>query len=31
MRVPRDSAFKLFLLNPTFIRHLLHTYPLSGD
>ena len=30
MRVPRDSAFELFLLNPTLIRHLLRAYPLSG-
>ena len=30
MRVPRDSSFKLFVLNQTFIRHLLHAYPLPG-
>ena len=30
MRVPRDSSFKLFVLNQTFIRHLLQAYPLTG-
>lgn len=30
MRVPRDSAFKLFLLNQTFLRHLLQAHPLAG-
>ena len=30
MRVPRDAAFKRFVLNPTFIRHLLGAYRLPG-
>ncbi len=30
MRVPRDAAFKRFVLHPTFIRHLLGAYPLPG-
>ena len=30
MRVPRDAAFKRFVLHPTFIRHLLGAYPLTG-
>ena len=30
LRLPHDSAFKLFVLNPHFIRHLLHAYPLPG-
>ena len=30
MRVPRDSSFKLFVLNGTFIHHLLRAYPLPG-
>ena len=30
MRLPHDSAFKRFVLNLTFIRHLLRAYPLAG-
>ena len=30
MRVPRDASFKRFVLHPTFIRHLLGAYPLTG-
>ena len=30
MRVPREAAFKRFVLHPTFIRHLLGAYPLTG-
>ena len=30
MRVPRDPAFKRFVHNRTFIRHLLRAHPLAG-
>ena len=29
-RIPHDSAFKRFLLNAIFLRHLLRAYPLAG-
>ena len=30
MRLPHDAAFKRFVLNLTFVRHLLHAFPLAG-
>jgi len=30
MRVPRDSSYKLFVLDPIFLRHLLQAHPLPG-
>ena len=30
MRLPHDAAFKRFVLNLIFVRHLLHAFPLAG-